>query len=234
MTPIVTGANIFRAKRILTAAEIRGLATTGILIAPAIPDKTLRVIGAFATFNFQTQVWDFGAGVLAILIYGASSSGATVLGPSADLVEFISGDGQSRSFSLYGSNFAPPPTGSDLVEVQGLPIYLWGTSGNFSTGRATAATVDPANKGLLYALNDTGEIVVPGAGANPIYTVTGVGAGGLVTTVSVAGGTGVGLGGPFSTNVLTGSGDGTLNLTITAVTPLGDGTVEIDVLYEPI
>lgn len=224
--PIVTGAVILRSKKILTPAEIRGLETTPVLIAPAMPGKSLAVIGTAAEFLFGTQTWDVTAD--AQLTYGPGSGNNTAIG-TLDLVLLLNHKTESQfSNPAVGNSVGPEPS----TNTVGLGIWLSRISGTFITGSATAATVDPAHKGLLYALNDTGTLDDGVTSAN--YTVTGVGAGGLVTTVTVSGGAGFIVSGTYLTTVVTGSGDGTLRLTVTAITNLGDGTLELDVLYQPI
>lgn len=229
MNPIVTGAQIFRSKRILTAVDIRALDTTPVLVAPAIPGKSMMPVGVFQKYIFGTTPFHTGS-ASADLYYGQVAIGSAGQITIDNFAPLIDAQTQSQGQNLNGLMNNGTDNLSDMVD---LPVYLVAQIPGFNSGDATAATVDPANKGLLYALNDTGTIQAGGA-TDPTYTVTGVGAGGLVTTVTVTGGTGITVGGPFPTTVVTGSGDGTLQLNITAVTALGDGTVEIDFLYQPI
>lgn len=227
MTPIVTGAAILRSKKVLTAAEIHGLDTAPVVIVPAIPVKSLFVTGVFVKYTFGTSV--YAPTGQASLFYGPLSSNPTPLG-GTNVLTVIDGIAASSVAAIAGlGGLSPLP--SLLSAVQGLGLFLVLESGSANTGAATAATVDPANKGLLYAPGDTGTIDTFDPAS---YTVTGVGAGGLVTTVSVSGGNGFAVGSTHTTTVLTGSGDGTLQLTITAITAKGDGSVELDVSYQAI
>ncbi len=228
--PIVTGAQIFRAKKTLSPAEIFALETTPVLIAPKVPLKTLQIIAVFARSVFGTVEFDFTGH--ASLYYGSLNSGISPIGAQDIANKMLN----QQTTSAIAANIAPVTLPAyamgNPANTDDKDLYLVKTSGTFHAGSATAATVDPANKGLLYALGDTGNIT-DGDGT-AVYTVTGVGAGGLVTTVTVSGGNGLVTGASFATTVLTGSGDGTLKLAITSITPLGDGTLEIDVIYTPI
>lgn len=226
--PIVTGADIFRAKKILTAAEIFALDTTPVLLVPGRPGKTLLMTNYFGKLYAGSQVFTPASGASAIPYYGPTTAINGAVGDT--LATLISGNTNNsvNVATIQGLGLNPPP------DLTGLGIFMNVGAAGFNAGSALTATVDPAHKGLLYAANDTGTIQVPGDSIDPTYTVTGTGAGGLVTTVTVAGGTGVTVGGSFATTVVTGSGDGSLKLNIVSITPLGNGTVEINVLYQPI
>src|SRR6185295_1677511 len=222
-SPITTGANLYRSKRILTPADIRGLNTTPVLLAPAMPGKTLAVAAWFQKYRFGTEAYSFSG--LAYSYYGDVNVGIDVI--DSELLSTINNLSASHLYNFASQihlDAAPPDA------FEGLGIYLVATGGNFDAGKALSATVNVP--GLLYALNDTGNI--SDGDGTAVYTVTGVGGGGAVTTVSVTGGNGVEVGTGFATSVLTGSGDGNLTLNITAIRPQGDGTLEIDVLYQPI
>jgi len=235
MTPIVTGADIFRAKKTLTAAEIFALDTTPVLIVPAVPGKALKVIAWLEKFIFGTVEYNFAAAASAQARYGNLAGDPQPLGTT----ELVNALASAQSASRDGGNAIAGAIGADtagglglLSAVQGIGIYLVGIVDGFISGSAKTATVTGGHAGLLYALNDTGNIT-QGDG-NAVYTVTGVGGGGAVTTVTVTGGTGLFPAAGVATTVLTGSGDGNLQLTITAVNDLGDGTIELDVLYQPV
>lgn len=225
--PIITGANIFRAKTVLTAAQIRALDITPVLLVPATAGKKNIALLVISNFVYGTTTWTVATGAEASLMFGPTVN--NVAYGNVDVVSFfLNGNGLGQ----FGYNGATQVV-SDATPLDPR-IFLVATTPGFNTGSALSAAVDPANKGLLYAGGDTGTIQVTDAATDPTYTVTGTGAGGLVTTVTVAAGTGVQVGGPFATTVTTGSGDGNLKLSITAITPLGDGTLELDVLYQPI
>ena len=50
-------------------------------------------------------------------------------------------------------------------------------------------------------------------------------------TVTVSGGIGCPVGGPYNTVVVSGSGDGAMTLTVTGVIGVGDGTLKITTYY---
>ena len=52
--------------------------------------------------------------------------------------------------------------------------------------------------------------------------------------MTVSGGIGCLVGGPYTTVVTTGSGDGNLTLTVDSVTGVGDGTLKITTYYTKI
>lgn len=90
-----------------------------------------------------------------------------------------------------------------------------------TAGGVAMAVPSSGHLGLLYAVNDTGLITT--GGGNAVYTVTGVGAGGLVTSVSITTpGTGNAVSTANATSASTGSGDGNLKLDITGILS-GDG-----------
>ena len=229
MNPIVTGADIFRSQRVLNAAEIHGLDTTPILAVPSVLGKVILPLFILMKYTAGSEVWTVATGAAAALYYGPAATGTTIAFNPLFATFFSDFFSNGITTSQSGVGATTPGYGSDLATSISTPVFLVATTPGFDTGAALTATVDPAHKGLLYALNDTGNIT-DGDGT-AVYTVTGVGAGGLVTTVTVTGGAGLVTGASFATTVLTGSGDGTLKLAITSITPLGNGTVEIDVIY---
>src|ERR1039458_5482037 len=83
-----------------------------------------------------------------------------------------------------------------------------------TVGPINAATVAGGHAGTGYALNANGTIA---GGAGGVYTVTAIGAGGSVETVAISpGSTGYSTTLNVATTVTTGSGDGALELDITA------------------
>lgn len=217
--PIVTGANLFRAKTKITTADLRNLATTPILLAPAMPGKSLMAIGVWgkasvATINASTSL-ETG------IVYGPDNSGPDFIN-SDFFLQLVTG-GVSES------------NGNDVDNIFGefltdLPVYAVLVAGTFVAGSAVAATV--ATPGLLYAPGDQGTIAVGNDSA--IYTVLTVDGGGGVLTVSVSGGTRIAVGGPFATTVTTGIGDGNLALNITRINEVGEFEGELDLIYQAI
>lgn len=229
-----SGGAILVAKKVLTAAEIHGLDTTPVLIVPGLPGKTIFAIAVLEQYNFGTVKYEVSSVGFpaAKIFYGPNSANPSPL--TSDLVaQMISGQTTSQTNGPFTGSISLSPAPADLTLVQGMDIYLVATTPGFNSGAAAGATVTAGNAGLLYALNDTGLLSAAGDGT-AVYTVTGIGAGGLVTTVTVTGGNGYvapALG--ISTQVSTGIGDGTLELDLNSIQPLGDGTLEIDTLYYP-
>jgi hypothetical protein len=87
------------------------------------------------------------------------------------------------------------------------------------SGALLTATVSAGHAGLGYAIGDTG-LVSTGDGFGQ-YTVLTIGAGGAVATVSVSGGNDYSTGANQATTVLTGAGNGALELTVATITPIG-------------
>jgi hypothetical protein len=113
-----------------------------------------------------------------------------------------------------------------LVEPQMVPNYTL-TPQN---GAVLTATITGGHAGLLYAIGDTGLISTGDGFAQ--YKVLTIGAGGAVATVSVSGGNYYSTGAGQATTVLTGLGDGTLELTIATVVASGI-TASADNLLTP-
>jgi hypothetical protein len=136
----------------------------------------------------------------------------------------------------------------DTVTVSG----GYGIAGGFETcttvptaGAAAPLTASVVAGGLLYVNGDQGTISGCGDGTS-IYTVTSS-LGGVVSAVTITGGTNYVLGGPCSTTVTGGSGDGNLTLNITgvggdgnltltptSVTGVGDSTITVTTYYTKI
>jgi hypothetical protein len=220
--PIVTGANIFRAKKILTPAEIFGLDTTPVLIAPNFNSKVaILPVAVFSKLVAGTEPYTPTSDASATLSFGPSGGLPACAAP-------IFPDGLAAGLTA----FQVTPYAADIgFFPSGQGLYLVSVAGSFTTGSVTAATVTPGNAGLLYAVNDEGTIA--GGDGTAVYRITAVTAG-AVNTVTVSGGAGYVPATGVATTVTTGAGDGTLELNITAIRQLGNGTLEIDVLYQPI
>jgi hypothetical protein len=227
---ITTGANIYRSRLVLTAAEIRGLDTAAALVAPAMPGKILALISPIAKYKFGAIAFETPGGA-AKLYYGPTDTDPPVIPDGDDLLNtLIDGTTASQWLNLPGVIDVSGP--APQLGTVSQPIYLVSTGAPLTTGAATTATVTSGNAGTGYAPGDQGTV---NAGAtSPTYTVLTVGAGGAVTSVSIAGGTGIATGTGFETAVTTGEGDGTLQLNIVAIATQGDGSYELDLLYQPV
>jgi hypothetical protein len=84
-------------------------------------------------------------------------------------------------------------------------------------GAITAANVTAGHGGANYAIGDTGSVVGSGGGSGATYTVTAIGVGGAVTAFTITPGSKYTAVGGNATSILTGNGDGTLEIDVTAV-----------------
>jgi len=134
------------------------------------------------------------------------------------------GNAATGNISITAANFLDTPVpgepgrtpGFTIHAVAGTPIQIEISA--IASG-VQSATPTLGNAGLLYALGDTGTINNL-AGVPATYQVTGIGAGGAVTSVTVTfPGSGFSVSTGNTTTVTTGAGDGTLELDITAIAP---------------
>lgn len=225
--PIITGANLFRSKVVLTPADIYALDTSSIFIAPAIPGKTLVPIAVIGRVTDYTGSYSVPSAT-SFLIYGSTFLGGNNLACGSNVIEAIF----TNSVTAPGGPFTLDPTSNSAIgQFRNEPLYLASAGGIFTTGAAIAGTVGDSGAG--YAPGDTG-IILSGGATPGNYTVLTVDGGTGVLTVSVSGGDGFIVGDEYETEVLTGGGDENLRIDITSIAPSANFTLEIDVIYQPI
>lgn len=220
--PIVTGANLFRAKLVLTAADVAALDTTNYLMAPGMPGKILMPVAVIARMSNYTGSYTTSSGE-AYVVFGPVFDNDKIA--FVKNLQQIFADVQSDGTTLLVND-----GGGNTGDFAGDPLYIAFAGGTFVTGAAVTATVE--SPGLLYAPGDTG--LIDGPGEQALYTVLTVDGGGGVLTLSVSGGSGFRVSPGYGTEVLTGSGDGNLQVNITKIAPSATFTLEIDVIYQPI
>lgn len=207
----------------LSQAQIRALYATPITLVAAVASKRIVPILTSTKYIFGTAAYSVYSVDSAIVYYGTN----TALNPNN-----FSGHELKVLGQAAGASF-DAVTGGDIGIVADTAMVNKAlnltSSVNTNTGSATAATPVAGSSG--WAVSDTGTITPAATPAT--FTVTAVSGGGQVTAVTITGGAdfavapGEALPGPFAA-----SGPGLdLFLNVTAISPIGDGTLEITVLY---
>jgi hypothetical protein len=161
------------------------------------------------------------------VIVGAGRQGyINVLCPNPPVLSFISGGGILVYVDLLNypvSNDTWPSGNTSFYETYSGGVLEPSLVANYTktpqSGALLTATVTGGHAGLGYAIGDMGTVTT-GDGFG-MYTVLTIGAGGAVATVSVSGGNDYSTGAGQATSVVTGIGDGTLELTIATVVATG-------------
>lgn len=134
----ITGENIFRARTVISFADILALDTVPIELAPAIPGKTIAPISAFFTYNWVSVNLTVGTG-RAEIFFGTSNAGLAALGANEVVSALTAGKAQSQFKSLVGTDLAA----GNLTAVQGEGLYLVETATGFaSTTGSSAMTIE--------------------------------------------------------------------------------------------
>jgi hypothetical protein len=201
---------------ILTSANI--INNDIITLVPAQGPNTM-IRPSFFTFQYVAGTFPFGDWYNPIIALGSSGDICDANGiPNTSTI--VSG---LELIPCYGGISANP----SLLKNQALVIS--DIHGPVPGGVITSATPTSGHLGLLYAVNDTGTFSGCGNTAAQ-YKVAAVSAGGLVSSVSIliSGSAYITLGG-CTTTVLTGSGNGTLNLDVVAAN--GNGSILVTTVY---
>ncbi len=165
-------------------------------------------------------------GLQSVIIGGGRQGYVNVLCPNPPVMSFVSAGGVISKIVLLnypvtnatwtvGNNTGYETYSNGLVEPDMVANY----TATPQSGALLTATVTGGHAGLGYAIGDVG-LVSTGDGFGQ-YTVLTIGAGGSVATVSVSGGNDYAAGAGQATTVLTGLGDGTLELTVATVVATG-------------
>lgn len=232
MSRVITGANLFRSRLSLQAADIFGIDTAPIVVVPGIPGKIIAPISVIGTIAGQTVAFLPQTNAAASICYGTTYDANKLAFPPEILFSLIDGELGANGVE----NFFPAGLGFAFGDFAGLPISLVSQgAGKFAAGSATGATVASGHGGTGYSVGDTGGISISHASPSAQYTVAAE-TGGVVTAVTISAAGGGIVPGTYATTVSTGGGDGNLELTISSgqIQLVGNGTVEIDVIYQPI
>lgn len=219
---VVSGANLYRSKLILSPADLASLDTTPILVAPAIPGKILMPLNCVGKLSAYTGSYVPDSGI-SFLCFGPTGT-RRAYSPEI-ITQIFTGLSVDGSYNLAAG----------LLTDEGIytseSLYLQRQSGTFNTGALWSVTVAAAGTG--YGIGDTGE-AFSNFGDVASYTVLTVGAGGAVLTASVSGGSGFVVGSTVTTSVTTGGGDGNLTFHVTGISESAGFLLEIDTIYQPV
>jgi len=102
MSPIVTGATVFRAKKVLTAAEIHALDTVPVLLAPGIPGKTIFALAVLERYEFGTEIYTFSVSATSTISFGPAGT-ALAYSYNLDSIRNIGGSANGLTINL-GTN----------------------------------------------------------------------------------------------------------------------------------
>lgn len=214
----------------MQSSDIQNLDTVPFPIIPAVPGKTIIVVTETINYNFGTKPFCPLPGTTDDLKYQSGALIAFASGNLASALE-IGGAPSSVSGQIYTVGTSSQ-TAYPFAQMRGQGVEMYASTPGFNTGSPSIANPTSGHAGLLYAPGDTGTIAKPANGIIGNYTVLTVGAGGAVLTIAVTEGNGYQAGDTgIGTTVLTGSGDGNLQLDISAITPQGDGTADVMVTY---
>lgn len=137
-TTIITGQNIFRASTTLKQADIFGLDTTPVNLVPAIPGKSIAVIGWFEKYNYGTATYTT-TGAVAQARYGSAAGGSQPIGTAELITSLIS----AKTVSQFKSLPLPGEAAVALSTVQGVGLFLVATTTGFAaTGGDGSVEID--------------------------------------------------------------------------------------------
>ncbi len=232
----------------LTAGQINHLFSAPVtLIAPPGVGKV--IVPLFVIFAIRQGTIPFGSlngNDIAVKYLGGDANNFQALDFGAVTGFGLGGDNVSGVFFMPAWSFskenynAAVPTSVDLNPltypgIADLPLVLFNQGEDFALSGAVAASrVSAGSAGLLYAPGDTFYVDEDNgsvAAARALFTVSTVIGGAVSTYTQTSGGFNHSVANGVATHVLTGAGDGSLKLDVSAVTP-GNGSGLIDVTYK--
>jgi hypothetical protein len=206
----------------LTAAQIRALQTTPVVVVPAPgAGKIIVPFGIATVFNFGTVPYKVASG-------GADALNA-LYAPAGGSLELTLNNVVVAAVSNFSYNGCFPNLLQILPGNDNNAVDL-AASNNYTNGPIATATLGVGGAG--YAVNDTGTI--SGGSADATYKVLTIGAGGAVLTFQI---TGAGTSYATANGVATATGGAQpgigvgFTVNITAVTQ-GDGTLKVVTYYQ--
>ena len=138
MTQTTTGQNIFRTRTTLSQADIFALDTTPVNLVPAIPGKSIALIGFFETYLYGTATYTT-TGAVAQVRYGSVSGGSQPLGTTELVTSLISAKAVSQFKTVDPASVAAVA----LTTVKGLGLFLIATTTGFAaTGGDGSIEID--------------------------------------------------------------------------------------------
>lgn len=203
----------------ISAAQIRNLFAAPVVLAPGVPAKRIVPVSISVAYAFGTTVYNFNEGSDAV---DYAVTGDPTAAPSGILVQALQ--------AAMASNFSDWPPNSSVInqhDNQGNDLILAASGGSMDTGSILTAAVGAGGAG--YAPLDP--IFIPNvSGAEAQASILTVDGSGAVLTFAI---TDNGTGYAVANNVPTtgGSGDGNFTIDITAISPLGDGSVIMTTSY---
>lgn len=235
--PTGPSSGVSSANVALTANQINHLfsAPVTLVAAPGVGKMILPISILFA-LNYGTVPFG-GNGTNVCVDFSTSQLQGSSIACDNSLFE-----GEQLASSTALDHFAAP-TGLAWQQGQGINVRLNSATANkalsifnltgdtITLGAIATSNITAGHAGLLYAPGDTFTDNVIGASIAVVDTVS---VGGVVTSYHFTNpGYALSVGNGQSTSVLTGSGDGNLQIDITAITP-GDGTGSVTVIYTTI
>lgn len=228
-SPIVTGADIFRARCRLSAAQLAALDTVSVVLAKGVPGKVLTLLEVVTLYFFGTTPYTFGPAPSTTINYGNTE--VAVLYDNPDMLGGVINGATTNQFQVtMADHVSGGAAGNDLASATGQPLLL--SSEQFGLGPILTVEPTPGFAGNSFAPGDIG-IIQQDSNTSATYEIDTVdGSGGVLTMHFTTPGTGYYEAEQVGTIATSGVGTG-LGVTLSVtVQPTGDGTVILDVLYQ--